>query len=221
MKEKKFSTKVLAEVAIFAAIAFVLDILQGGICNGIWVSGGSVGLAMIPVLVISFRRGFLPGLLCGLIVGLLQLACGPYIIADTWYNMFFQTMLDYILAYPCVALAGLFYTPFQNAKSRKNRNIWLIVGIFVGGIAKFLSHFLAGVLFWSNMGGSFLGIEDSSALYSFVYNGSYVFPCTIIAIIVLVLIDMKAPTILSINFNNFDENDTDNVEEKEIIKNEE
>lgn len=31
MKKKKFTTKVLAEVAIFAALAFALDALQGGI----------------------------------------------------------------------------------------------------------------------------------------------------------------------------------------------
>ena len=39
MKKQKFSTRVLAEVAIFAALAFALDALQAGIWRSVFVSG--------------------------------------------------------------------------------------------------------------------------------------------------------------------------------------
>lgn len=199
MKERKFSTQVLAEVAIFAALAFVLDVLQGGIWRGVWVSGGSIGIAMIPILIICFRRGFVPGLLCGTIVGVIQLAGGVYAISDTWYNIFIQILLDYVLAYPVVAAAGLFYKPFQNAKTPGNRLKWISIGCVVGGLLKLLCHFLAGVIFWADMGSSFLGIIDSNSIvYSLVYNGTFMIPNIILAVLIIGLIDLKQPIILSL-----------------------
>ena len=78
--KRKFSTRVLAEVAIFAALAFALDALQGGIFRGVFASGGSIGFAMVPVFLISYRRGLWPGIICGLILSLVQMLGGIYVI---------------------------------------------------------------------------------------------------------------------------------------------
>ena len=126
MKEK-FSTRVLAEIAIFAAIGFALDALQSGIFRGVWVNGGSVGIAMIPVFIIAYRRGLVPGLLCGLILSLVQMLGGIYIMnAATFDNKFIQVMgpfiqvmLDYVLAYFLVGFAGAFAGLYKNAESMK------------------------------------------------------------------------------------------------------
>jgi thiamine transporter len=203
MKEKKFSTRVLAEVAIFAALAFVLDILQSGIWRGVWINGGSVGFAMIPVVVIGYRRGLGAGLLCGLATSVLQLIGGmsisPTALTGPWYNVFFQIMLDYILTYPVVGAAGAFAGLFQKADTKVKREVWLGVGIFVGGMLKFLCHYIAGVIFWSSVDNSFAGIGGSAAeLYSFVYNITYMLPNIIICEVILILLDLKQPRILSI-----------------------
>ena len=42
MKQKVFSTKVLAEIAIFAALGLVLDALSSGIFRSVWVNGMQV-----------------------------------------------------------------------------------------------------------------------------------------------------------------------------------
>ena len=42
---------------------------------------------------------------------------GIYAISDTWYKVFLQVALDYWLAYPLCAFAGLFFRKY-NKNSR-------------------------------------------------------------------------------------------------------
>ena len=73
MKKNKLSVRVAAEIAIFAALAFAFDAIQGGIFKGVFASGGSIGFGMLPILVIAYRRGLLPGIICGFIVSIIYL----------------------------------------------------------------------------------------------------------------------------------------------------
>ena len=50
--------RTITEVGMFAALGFVFDELQGILSKGIFVNGGSIGIAMIAVLSIGYRRGF-------------------------------------------------------------------------------------------------------------------------------------------------------------------
>mgnify|MGYP000501998621 CR=1 FL=1 len=43
IKKNKLSVRVAAEIAIFAALAFAFDAIQGGIFKGVFASGGSIG----------------------------------------------------------------------------------------------------------------------------------------------------------------------------------
>lgn len=201
----KFSVRVLAEVAIFAAIAFVLDLFQGIWFKGIWASGGSLGIAMVPIFVIAYRRGLIPGILCGLIVSLLQMLEGPYIIQGRTFDSaflqtmgpFIQVMLDYVLAYTVVGFAGAFASPYAKTEEPK-RLVWIVVGTLVGGFLKFLCHFAAGY-FWLNNWGSFAGIDDSTMLYSLVYNGTYCIPNMIVCTGIMVILELVAPFLLNPN----------------------
>ncbi len=203
--EKKFSTKVLAEIAIFAAIAFALDALQAGIWRGVWLSGGSIGFAMVPIFIIAYRRGFLPGFLCGFIVSIIQMLGGVYAINGSSFDNpfmkamgpFFQIMLDYVLAYTCVGLSGAFAGLFHKKTDKKYQALWIIVGTVVGGLLKYFCHVLAGGWFWLNQGGSFWGVNDSSWLYSFVYNGAFMIPNIIICTAVTVAINVINPMFLN------------------------
>lgn len=206
MKKKKFSTRVLAEVAIFAALAFALDVLQGGIWRGVFASGGSIGFAMLPIFLISYRRGLLPGLLCGLIVSLVQMLGGIYVInATSFENAFLRTMgpflqimLDYILAYTVVGLAGCFAGLYAKGQSRKTKILWVVVGCVLGSILKYACHVVAGGVFWLGQGATFMNVSDVSWGYSFLYNGAYCIPNGIICTAVMVVLVRFYPRFLEV-----------------------
>ena len=212
MKTKKFSVRVLAEIAIFAAIAYVLDLFQGIWFKGIWPNGGSIGVAMVPIFVISYRRGLLPGLICGLIVGIVQMSGGVYAVTGKNFDSaFMQTMapfiqisLDYVLAYFLAGFAGAFAQLYQKGKDFKSKVIWIILGTVVGGGLKFLAHFAAGY-FWLNTSDSFCGISSDSMVFSFVYNGTYCFPNIILSTSIMVLIAKIAPFLLDVNYKKEEE----------------
>ena len=202
MKTNKFTTRVLAEVAILTAIAFALDALQGGLFRGLWPNGGSFGIAMVPILILCYRRGFLAGLLGGIGVSVIQCLGGVYAIADTWWKVMLQVLLDYILTYPMVALAGLFFKNFQAAETNKQKALWISVGTVVGGLGKLLCHFIAGFIFWSSSTPE--GFPGGAWFYSLVYNGSYMIPNIIICAIIVSIIAIKQPKLLNPNYDNME-----------------
>lgn len=204
MKKQRFSTKVLAEVAIFAALAFALDALQGGIWRDVFASGGSIGLAMLPIFVIGYRRGFLASFLCGLILSLIQMLGGIYVINATSFEHaflrimgpFLQIMLDYVLAYTVVGCCGAFAKPYAASTKRSKKIGWIILGTVLCGGLKYACHVLAGGIFWLNQGASFMNISDASWGYSFVYNGAYCLPNIIICTSIMVLLARFYPQFL-------------------------
>ena len=194
MKNKKFSTRVLAEMALFTAIAFALDVFQSGLFRGIWTNGGSVGIAMVPIFILCFKRGFLPGLISGFALSFLQMLGGVYAIADKWYMVLLQISLDYILAYPVIAAAGLLYSAYQNANTNTKKLLVLNIGIVVGGLLKLLCHFLAGVIFWSSSTPE--GFLGGPIVYSLVYNGSFMIINILLACAIMSVISLKYPNLL-------------------------
>ena len=139
--EKKFSTRVIVEIAIFAAIAVSLDFIQGSFFKGIWANGGSLGIAMVPIFIIAYRRGLLSGLLCGLIVSIFQMLGGIYVIQGSTFDNafmqamgpFIQIMLDYVLAYTVVGFAGAFaglYAKGKDLKTKIKFLLWFDFSIF-------------------------------------------------------------------------------------------
>ena len=121
--KKVFSTRVLAEIAIFAAIGFALDALQGALWSGVFYNGGSIGIAMVPIFIISYRRGLLPGILCGLVLSVVQLLGGSIYILAFW-----QFLLDYILAYTLVGFAGFFASLYKNSEKTSMKLLFIILG---------------------------------------------------------------------------------------------
>lgn len=187
---KILSARGIAEIAIMTAIAFGLDFLQGGLWRGVFTNGGSIGIAMLPILVLAYRKGFIPALISGFILAFLQMLGGIYSIASDWWKVLIQIGCDYIFAYPAVALAGVFFKKFQNEESSKGKAKWAVIGCVVGGFAKFIFHFISGVAFFPNS--SFTG---GPVVYSLVYNGGYMLPNIVICAIVLAIIVIKAPQI--------------------------
>jgi len=149
------STKVLAEVAILVALATVLSYIR----FVVFPQGGSVTLAsMVPLIILSYRRGWRVGVFSCLVYGLIQF------YPDPWMLNWAQFILEYPVAFGVIGLAGLL----------KGR---VLIGAVVGLGLRFLAHTLAGVVFWSE----YAPPGVSPLLYSVIYNGSYMLPEIIIS----------------------------------------
>lgn len=182
--------RTIAEVGIFAAIGFVLDELQGIAFGSIFTAGGSIGFAMVAVLIIAYRRGVLPAIGVGLIMGLLDLLTKSYLIS------FWQVLLDYILPYALVGVAGAFKPWFDKTENSKNKILILCLGTLVGGLLKFISHFIVGVLIWAPMGYDWP--IPNEALYSFAYNIAFTGPSIILSLVILIVLYKRAPKVICV-----------------------
>ena len=193
-KTRTNSIRTISEVGIFAAIGYVLDELQGVLSKGLFINGGSIGFAMIAVLIIAYRRGWLPAILTGLIMGLLDIATSAYILHPA------QLLLDYILPYAVVGLVGFLKPMFDRSEQRKEKILWLISGAVIGGVLKFTSHYLAGVIFWADPNNFAWGLNGMNPyLYCFIYNIAFIGPSIILTAALLVAIMMRAPRVLTAN----------------------
>ena len=95
-------------------------------------------------------------------------------------------LLDYVLAFTLLGLAGAIAKPFKNR----------LVGVAVGTAAvcgiRFLCSFLSGVLIWGNLSDGL-----PAWTYSLTYNGSYMLPETILTTVAAVLIYKAAPQLFA------------------------
>jgi thiamine transporter len=153
---KEIDTRVLAEVAISVALAYVLNLI---IVYQL-PQGGSITLgSMVPILILALRRGPRVGIFAGAVFGLVQLFLGGY-----WFTII-QVLLDYPVAFACLGLAGFF---------RKSP----MVGVTVSVAARFVCHFVSGVVFF----GDYAPPELGPVVYSAIYNGSYMLPELVISV---------------------------------------
>lgn len=134
--------------------------------------GGSVTPAMFPILLYAVRWGLGRGLLAGFAYGTLQL------IFDGAYAWGWQSMvLDYLLAFTPLGLAGIF----------RGKAWGIFPGTVLGCAARFAVHYISGVTIYritmpTQIPG--FGVFDSAEIYSLVYNGCYMLPCTVIALVI-------------------------------------
>lgn len=159
--------RALTEGAMLVAAAQVLSFIK----LYEFPQGGSVTAAMFPILLYAVRWGLGRGLLAGFAFGTLQL------IFDGAYALGWQGMvLDYLLAFTPLGLAGLF----------KGKSWGIFPGTILGCAGRFAVHYISGVTIYriytpTEIPG--FGVFDSAEIYSLVYNGCYMLPCTLIALI--------------------------------------
>ncbi|OZU90517.1 energy-coupled thiamine transporter ThiT [Virgibacillus indicus] len=181
-------TLFLIEVAIFAAMALLLDILPF-LSFKVWAQGGSVSFAMIPIFIVAFRWGLKGGLLAGLLWGVLQLLFGPTIFVPL------QGFLDYIVAFTVLGLAGIFAGPIQKATKEGKAGTtlsYILLGTLLGSTLRFLAHFTGGIVFF----GEYAPEGQPVWLYSLIYNGSYMLPGFLISAVIVYFLFYKQPRTL-------------------------
>ncbi|KEZ48332.1 energy-coupled thiamine transporter ThiT [Metabacillus indicus] len=177
----------LLEAAILAAIAFLLDLATSFI--GKMPQGGSISLAMVPVLIMGFRHGLKGGLLTGFLLGLLQTVMGYTTIVHP-----VQGFLDYFVAFTAVGAGGIFYKQIQNSLHSLNKGrliLYVTLAAFLGSFLRFAAHTLAGAVFFAEFAG-----DQPVLLYSAGYNASYMIPTFIICTIILVLMLLTSKALI-------------------------
>lgn len=181
-------TLFLVEVAIFASLAIVLDLIPF-LSFKIWAQGGSISFAMIPIFIVAYRWGAKGGLLAGLLFGVLQLVTNPYVVH--WA----QAIIEYGVAFTGLGLAGIFAKHVKDALNNKNRGAfvgYVTIGVLLGCLVRFLSHLLAGVIFFATYAPE--GVP--AWWYSFIYNGTYMLPSFIICTIAVGLLFSRQPRLI-------------------------
>ncbi len=168
----------LCEGAILLALAVVLNYLSSMIFANM-PQGGSVTLAMFPLLLYIQRWGVRHGLLLGFAYGLLDMLLGGG-YAWGWQSI----LLDYFAAYTALGLGGFF--------RGKAWGIFPCIG--VGCLARYLVHHISGITLYRIVaptaveGLESLGAITSPHLYSLLYNGVYMLPNAILALGVAALL---------------------------------
>ena len=157
-------TRVLTEAALAVALAFVL----GLVVLFKMPFGGTVSLEMIPLILLALRQGWKVGVVAGAAYGLLDLAIDPYVVHPV------QFILDYPLAFGALGLAGLFKPMVRGA----------VLGATVAILARFVCHFLSGVVFFA----SYAPEGWNPYLYSAAYNAAYLAPSLGIAVVLTALL---------------------------------
>ena len=175
MSKSVSETKIIAEGTVIVALTVILKDVLPPIYR--LPQGGSVTAAsMVPLLWFSLRRGLRSGLEACTIYGLVHMALPGSFIVDP-----IQALLDYPIAFGALGLAG-FFKKYASAQSSK-RYITL-AGVGVGIMGRFIAHFLSGVVFFA----IYAPEGTNPAIYSAIYNGSYLLVEFIFSTIILYII---------------------------------
>jgi thiamine transporter len=161
----------LCEGAAMVAIAQILSYIK------LWQMpwGGSVVLAMVPIILYAVRWGLGSGLIAGFAFGVLQF------MFDGGFAIGWESIVgDYLLAFTVLGLAGLM----------KGKKLGVFWGALIGGVARFLVHYVVGATIWAAyMPEEFFGLTMTTPwFYSLLYNIAYMGPNIIITLVIFALL---------------------------------
>ena len=183
----KFTVKDICEIAIFCALAIVLDQF---VKIDIGQTGGSLNISLLPIIIICLRHGVFKGFVAsGIVYSLITFLLDGYPIGTL--------PLDYVLGFGSICIFGLFGRHVNEmlilAKTQEENKFAYYVDIF-------LCMFIA-TLIWSTT--RFFASTLSSVVnykYTFeaamIYNLPYVF---VSAVFDLILVMVFLPFVLIIN----------------------
>lgn len=173
-KKNPQTTKSIVYGGACVAASFALSFIKVSMTYG-----GSITLAsMLPLFIYCYVFGVGKGLVVGVVYGLLQFIQGPYFMTVP------QFLLDYILPFAGICLAGV----FKKVMPEKGA---IFCGAVLFSILRLAFHIGSGII-WFGMDSVvdtlplFGSTEAMGAfVYSFLYNAIYMVPETIILLAVL------------------------------------
>ncbi len=168
MTKNHRSIRALCEGAILIAAAEILSFLP--LYKLPW--GGSIDLAMLPIILFCVRWGFGPGMIAACAHAVLQTMFEGG-IAIGWQSI----LGDFLIAYAVLGVAGLFKGKFCIAAT-------------AACTLRFLVHYVVGATIWAEyMPESFFGMTMTTPwIYSALYNGAYMLPDLAMILVVYFLL---------------------------------
>lgn len=161
MSKSSWTVKELVVGALCIGLAFILSYIK---IFEMPMGGSITPAAMLPIMLFAYIYGTPKGLIVAVAYGLLQM------IQDPWIVSLPQVLLDYILAFGALSLAGLF---------RKN----IIPGVILAGVGRFFFAFLSGVIFFA----MYAPEGMSPVIYSLGYQATYILPETALCLIIALI----------------------------------
>ena len=176
----------VVETGLLVALAVVLELLFSALPILKMPQGGHFTLALVPLCVIGYRRGWKYALAGGIIYGLINMLIDGF---WGWGSVFF----DYIFAFGAFFITGLF------KKIGRKSIVWFIVGIVVAFFFRYLFASLSGVLFFAEGAAEY---NMSAFYYSFIYyNLPYCAASCAGSIIVMIILRQTKVVYLKLNDN--------------------
>lgn len=167
-----FNVKKLSFAGISLALAFVTSYIKFEM-----PMGGSVTLfSMFFICFVGYIYGVNIGLITAFAFSILQFIQ----TGSTYFLSPFQTCCDYFFAFTALGLAGLWY--------RKKNG--LVPGYIVACLVRGLFHTIGGYIYWMDYMPDWFPAK-LSAIYSIVYNYSYILTEMIITLIIINLPPVK------------------------------
>lgn len=146
---QRITVKELVASAMLIAIAIILHTIK----LYRFPQGGSVTLAMAPLLFIAFAYGPRLGMLSGFIFGSINFILNPYIVHPV------QVLFDYPLPFIAMGLTGY----------AKGRIYW---GTTIAMALRLVCHVISGYVFF----GSYAWPGWSPLTYAIAFNATYLIP---------------------------------------------
>ena len=200
MQHSPLRTRSLVEGALMVAMGTVLSVIpfielpHGGSIT--WVSS-------LPLIVMAFRWNLPRALGTAFVASLIQLFMGIKNLAycQTLTAQAGCILLDYLLAFTALGLAGLL------GRVWKNRYLAVGTGTVLVCLLRYLCSFLSGYLVWRDYDYAFewmtnfgwgrviagMGENALCWLYSAVYNATYMIPETLLTLAAGLLLMRAAP----------------------------
>lgn len=172
------------EAGIFASLAFVIALLPKGI------GPIKAELGMIPIVILSYRRGLKTGVLSGFLWGIIKVATGKFTMLSV-----LQVLVEYIFAYAVAGLSGVGWKKLKEQISAdKWRSAFITIGwsTFFAVFIKYFVHFIAGAIYW----GIYAPEGMNPFYYSFIVNGSAGLATFVVVGLTVGFIVYKAPRLI-------------------------
>lgn len=174
---KRTYVRILVECAIMLALSFALSFIGFEMPMG----GKLTPASMLPLFLVSIHLGVSSTLFASALYSLLQIwqaymAGNVFVYCQDGGTLALCVIFDYVIPFivPFV-ITALFAKLWKKA----DKEFFIYVGMAIGLVVRFISHFVSGVLIWGQWA------EDMSpALYSLLYNGAYMLPELIITVAV-------------------------------------
>lgn len=173
--------------------------------------GGSITLfSMLPVMFAGYAYGAKWGVISGAVLGTVQCISGAgtslAYLTESPLSFILCLLFDFLVAFAVLGFSGIFKNRMKSPKAS------FALGVVFSGMLRFLCHFITGWYVWGSYAESVLSSTETgakivealsgqalAAVYSLVYNGSYMLPEIAITTVGAVLLISVKPVLNEAN----------------------